>query len=213
MITTPPITFRLAQKLDAPQLAAFQVRAWTDNYRKFLPSWSIQAVTVEDRVEAWRLILGGLRRFRETRVIMAERSDTLIAFGVTGRQRSDRMTALGFDHEVGALYVRRDLQRRGMGRRMLRRLFRDLSEHGAARATVSVMRANLAGQQFLAGLGGEVLDGGQGPSGHVLDDMVYGFRSLSLPPRPVGLAKLEESRRAGRVSLPDPVAPARAPRG
>lgn len=207
-MTTPnPITYRFAERPDASRLATFQVKAWSDNYRKFLPSWSIQAVTVEERFEVWRLILGGLRRFHETRVLMAERSGELIAFGATGRQRSDRMKALGYDHEVGALYVRRDLQRCGLGRRMLRRLFKDLSEHGAARATVSVIRANLAGQQFLAHLGGKVLDGGQDASGHILDDMVYGFSSLNIPLRPVGLADLGLPRRAERVSLPDPVVP------
>lgn len=196
MTRASTITFRNAQLGDASALAAFQVRAWKENYRDFLPRWSLDAVTVEDRSEAWRMILRAPRRHGASEVILAECGGAVAGFAAAGHQRSERLRRLGYGGEISAIYVDRAWQGSGLGRRLLSRVFAGLGRLGERRASLWIIRENRKARGFAEALGAELLDPGAGGRLHALDDVAYGWRRLDLCPKPVPVASLTGKTRA-----------------
>ena len=180
MTDVDSVSFRSADREDANRIGAFQVRSWAESYASFLPAWTLGSVTAEDRAEAWRMILDDPLRHDRTRVLIGEAAGAIVALGACGLQRSEPVAALGYDGEISALYVAKDAQSRGVGRRLLRRLFRELAE---------------------------LLTLGVGGRHHALDDVAYGWPRLELAPRPVAIDSLftPEAAPARPVTLGAPV--------
>ncbi len=172
------IIFRPAVPGDARRLAEFQIRAWAENYRDFLPRWTLDQVLVEDRTEAWRMILRAPHAHADTEVHLAEWNRTIAGFGAIGRQRSQRLSKLGFGGEISAIYIAKALQANGLGRRVLARLFRRLREMGETSASLWVIRDNLKARRFLEATGAQLLDPGAGGRYHAMDDVAYGWTKL-----------------------------------
>ncbi|MEO1238971.1 MAG: GNAT family N-acetyltransferase [Pseudomonadota bacterium] len=174
----PQVGFRAAQPEDARGLAAFQIKAWKDHYDAFLPHWTLDQVSIEDRSEAWRMILRNPARHADTEVHLAEVSGQIAGFGAVGRQRSARLSALGYGGDVSAIYVGRAFQARGLGRRILARLFRRLKAMGETKASLWVIRDNLRARRFMEATGAELLDPGAGGRHHAIDDVAYGWSRI-----------------------------------
>ena len=178
MQNTPEIIFRPAVPGDARRLAEFQIRAWVENYRDFLPRWTLDQVSVEDRSEAWRMILRAPQVHSDTEVHLAECNREIAGFGAIGRQRSDRLVGLGFGGEISAIYVAKAYQANGLGRRILARLFRRLKAMGETNASLWVIRDNFKARRFLEATGAVLLDPGAGGRYHAMDDVAYGWTKL-----------------------------------
>lgn len=178
---TTGLTFRAATPADAPAIGTFQLRAWEENYSDFLPTWALQGFSAEERIAAWRQILSRPAFHDDTLVVMAERGGRLVGFGALGAQRSARLRALGYSGEISALYVARALQRQGIGRRLLARLFDDLSARGHAAASLWVIRGNQAALDFLDSTGARPIR--LAGRGQMSDDLAYGWRDLGRPDR------------------------------
>lgn len=193
------MSFRTATVQDAGALARFQVRAWRENYRDFLPRGTLDAVSVEDRTEAWRMILGNPSKHGDTEAVLAVTSRGLAGFGAAGRQRDPTLGRMGFGGEISAIYVDRDEQGHGLGRRMLARLFGTLSRLGERRASLWVIRDNKKARGFAEATGGELLDVGSGGRHHALDEVAYGWRRLELSSG--SLPVVDEHRGTGGAGL------------
>lgn len=178
MALLPAIGFRSAEIEDAQRLAGFQIRAWAEHYRAFLSEWTLDRISLEDRAEAWRMILRNPERHGDTHVFLAETAGHIIGFGACGFQRSERLAGLGYGGEVSAIYVDRARQSQGLERNILRRLFIDLSARGERRASLWVIRENRAARGFAEARGAILLDPGVGGRYHILDDVAYGWRTL-----------------------------------
>lgn len=216
----PQIAFRPAIPGDESALAAFQINAWNEHYAAFLPRWSLDQVSLEDRTEAWRMILRNPARHADTEVHLAEVSGQIAGFGAVGRQRSARLSGLGYGGDISAIYVRSDVQARGLGRRILARLFRRLRAMGEDKASLWVIRDNLRARRFMEATGAELLDLGAGGRHHAIDDVAYGWPRIgtlypashakilsghdrrSISARPVSLARPESAEaRAPNTSI------------
>lgn len=172
------IEFRPAEADDAKRLAAFQIRAWKEHYAAFLPRWTLDQVSQEDRSEAWRMILRNPARHADTEVHLAEVSGQIAGFGAVGRQRSQRLSALGYGGDISAVYVGGPFQARGLGRRILARLFRRLKAMGESKASLWVIRDNVRARRFMEATGAELLDPGAGGRHHAIDDVAYGWSKI-----------------------------------
>lgn len=209
MYETSQIVFRSATPGDANRLARFQIRAWKEHYSEFLPHWSLDQVSVEDRAEAWRMILRDPARHADTEVQLAETKGAIAGFGAVGRQRSERLSSLGFGGDISAIYVDSAYQARGLGRRILARLFRRLKAMGERRASLWVIRDNVRARRFMEATGAELLDPGAGGRYHAIDDVAYGWARIDeLVPSSHDKILTERGSRIGaarRVTLAGPV--------
>lgn len=172
--------YRLATRDDAPAIGAFQIRAWRENYTDFLPSWVVDGFSVEERNAAWRQILRRPSFHENTFVVLAGDDQGIAALGAASEQRAPRLKALGYTGQIEALYVRKDLQRNGLGHGLLGRLFIELGARGHRSASHWVMRKNRLGAAFLESTGAQLLNVASNSRDGV-SDLAYGWRDIGRP--------------------------------
>lgn len=164
---------------DAGAIARVHVSAWRENYRGLVPDSILNNLSPERRALEW-----ADRLVREDEAVLVAEDETgrIVGFGACGPQRPD---GLPYEGEFYALYVLRQAQRRGFGRRLMRAMSARLAERGHGTATLWVLRENLAARQFYATLGGRrVGDAGaervEARPGYRLNQVAYGWSKLPL---------------------------------
>ena len=151
------ILLRRAEPEDAAALGALHVACWREAYAGLLPDQLLRDLSVEARSTQWRTVLADRHQPADTSVFAAEDAGRLVGFGACGRQRDEALDKRGFDAEVGALYVLRSHQRRGVGRTLMGQMADDLLRRGRTAAFLWVLSGNVAGRAFYERLGGVLL--------------------------------------------------------
>jgi GNAT superfamily N-acetyltransferase len=172
-------TIRIATPADALAVARVHVQAWHETYAGILPDALIAKFTVEERSAAWNRILCDPASFAGTALYAVEDGSTIVGFGACCLQRSDALKAKGYEGEIGALYLLRAFQNRGLGTALMESLAADLSGRGLRSASVWVLRENAGARQFYEHAGGEFLDEREEiHEAFALVDISYGWRDL-----------------------------------
>ena len=174
---TPQTTvhIRLAEPSDAAAIAEVQVEAWRESYVGILPQTMLDRLSVGASAASWAQQLAQ----PTTAVLLAEAQGAAIGFGSRCPQRTGRLLLERFDGEVGALYVRRDWQGRGVGARLLTGLFEHLQADGFEAVSLWVLSANAPARGFYGRMGGELIAEREDVRGGVpLMETAYGWRGL-----------------------------------
>lgn len=155
---------------DAEALAHVHVRAWRETYRGLLPDAFLARMSETTYA----------RRFRYALTRPGPNDVTLIALGRAGalgyvqggpaRREGADQTA-----EIATLYLLRDAQGQGLGKRLMLGAARALAAQGARSLTVSVLKENIRARGFYAHLGGQAEPPRfePGPGGSVLHEVAY----------------------------------------
>lgn len=137
----PPV--RPATVDDATALAELHVAAWRVAYQGLLPDEFLDGLSVVDREQVWRGLLG-----QGVRVVVAEQSsgDRLLGFASFGAERTGQEgSGRG---ELYALYVHPDLWRTGVGRALHDEALAGLLASQHAEATLWVLDGNERARRF-----------------------------------------------------------------
>jgi ribosomal protein S18 acetylase RimI-like enzyme len=129
----------------------------------------------------WAQMLRDPAANRDARVYVADRNGAMIGFAACGAQADAALAAAGFDGEIGAIYLRKAAQRRGIGRLLMSKAAADLQGRGFTGASLWVLQGNLPARRFYEQLGG-ILVGekrDERPEG-VLIELAYGWKDLGL---------------------------------
>lgn len=163
---------RDARPSDAHAIACVHVASWHSAYRELLPEEAIAARTVEQRLEQWQPALVARDRFAV--VACDDASGTIQGFA-SGRifERPDN----GFESYLESLYVLVTVQRRGIGRELLRVLATRLRAAGAQNMALRTLRLGPA-RFFYEHLGARLVPEGIAKDADRFDDDVYGFDDL-----------------------------------
>jgi len=140
------IRFRRATPADAEAIGAMHVQAWREAYAGLMADDVLAGLDPMQRAAMWHGIIaeGGA-------VWLAEQDGAVVGFGSCGRQRDE---SLPFAGEIGALYVLRRAQRRGIGRRLMAAMAGDLLAQGWSSASLWVLEDNAPARRFYEALGG-----------------------------------------------------------
>jgi ribosomal protein S18 acetylase RimI-like enzyme len=170
---------RVAEVADAVALGHLHVAAWRETYRGLLPEIMLAELSAENRGAVWEEMLRDPAGYRDTRVHLAERDGEMIGFAACCAQSDAGLAAAGFDGEIGAIYLRRAAQRRGIGRLLMRTAAADLSLCGFRAASLWVLRENMPARDFYEHLGGIVIGEKRDarPEGELVE-LAYGWRDL-----------------------------------
>jgi GNAT superfamily N-acetyltransferase len=142
------VEVRRATVADALGIAEIHVRAWQVAYRHAFPPEKLDALSVDERAERWRRVLG------EETVYVAEEGGALLGWASGGTCRDDEA-----DGELYGIYVAPDVWGNGAGRALIERVEDDLA--GAhAEAVLWVLEDNPRARRFYE-LAGWHLDGGR----------------------------------------------------
>jgi len=136
---TVPLKIRRAEEADSAGLARVQVDSYRTAYAGLLPAAYLAQFSYEEQEQDWRDLLG---RPMDDVLLVAETGNGLVVGYALGRARpAGEPRHAG---ELVALHVRREFQRRGIGRRLVSELARALGEDGCTSLVLYVLAGNPA---------------------------------------------------------------------
>jgi len=180
-MTEPPlaeanrvVTIRRAASIDARAIAQVRVEAWRTTYAGMVPAAYLADMSVEANAAQWQRILTAGPS--TTSVFVVDDSGGVAGFACGNMLPEPKH---GFDAELTAIYLRRDRQRAGWGRRLVGAVTAAQREHGASGLLTWVIAANRAARAFYERLGAElVIEQPFQWDGLDLVEAGYGWRDL-----------------------------------
>jgi GNAT superfamily N-acetyltransferase len=140
----------MATQRDASQIAEIHVQTWQVAYRGLVPDDYLDALSVDQRAEAWRQILAD-SDLPCTGAFVLECDAVVVGFvHVSPSRDDDAEAAIG---EVTAIYVLADFWSRGVGRALMHCAVENLRDAGFTSATLWVLDANLRARRFYEAAG------------------------------------------------------------
>ena len=159
---------------DAEDLARVHVASWRETYGGLLPAAFLARMSEAGHARRFGRLLARPDPWDVT-LIAADRSG-VVGYVGGGAARPGAPA----DAEIATLYLLREAQGRGLGRRLTVEAARVLVAHGARSLTISVLRDNLRARGFYEHLGGEPqaprLEAG--PGGALLHEVAYRWADI-----------------------------------
>jgi ribosomal protein S18 acetylase RimI-like enzyme len=134
-------TIRVADVDDAPAIAAVQVASWRTTYPGIVAQTYIDALSVAERTIAWERRMRGEAGVAPETVVAQTAAGAVVGFASGGPLR---VPTPGFDAELYAIYLLREAQGEGLGRRLVAHWARLAVARGFQAAIVRVLTANPA---------------------------------------------------------------------
>ncbi|MBY6240127.1 GNAT family N-acetyltransferase [Methylosinus sp. Sm6] len=174
------LEIRPATSADADAIATLHVASWAESYASLAPAEVLADYTLETRLAQWRETLGAADAGRPApSVFLALRADGVpVGFCACGGQQNDVLGERGYAGEFQAIYLLKEAQRRGLGRRLMRRMAEDLRARGIEWASLWVLRHNFSARRFYEKIGGRKIAVEGAWRG--VPEVAYGWRDLGL---------------------------------
>ncbi|TVR98452.1 MAG: GNAT family N-acetyltransferase [Rhodospirillales bacterium] len=161
--------------MDAPAIARVHVESWRTAYAGLLPETVLVRMSLPNHTALWARVLGQ-RRNRDVVLVAEGGGHGVIAFGSCGRVREKRLAPAG---EIYTLYVHPEFQNRGIGQRLLLRLFDALVARGLTSAVAWVLAENPS-RFFYETMGGRRVAERNEPLGTVtVHEAAYGWSDIT----------------------------------
>jgi GNAT superfamily N-acetyltransferase len=170
----PDVVIRPAVPADAAAIAQVRVDAWRTTYKGMIPEAYLAAMKVEESTALWDKVLTAAPNTTNTFVAVI---GGLVAGFASGLMLAE--PKYGINAELSAVYLVRDAQRTGIGRRLVAAVATAQQAHGANGMIVWVIAGNKTARAFYENLGAELLV--EQPftwDGMDLVEAGYGFRDL-----------------------------------
>jgi len=167
---------RRASAGDAPAIARVRVDSWRTTYRGLIPDAYLDGMQVDASTALWdRVLTAGPSA---TSVFVAEHGSQVVGFACGIGLEAPKH---GFDAELAAVYLRREFQRAGIGRRLVGAVVDAQRAHGATGLLTWVIAGNRGARAFYEKLGGElVVEQPFQWDGMDLVEAGYGWRDLPM---------------------------------
>ena len=146
------VTIRPATPADAPAIAQVRVDAWRSTYRGMIPDAYLAAMKIEESTALWDKVLTAAPN--STNTFVAE-IDGQVAGFASGHMLPEPRH--GMNAELNAVYLVRDAQRAGVGRRLVAAVAAAQQAHGATGLIVWVIAGNKGARAFYEALGADLL--------------------------------------------------------
>ncbi len=143
---------RPALPADAAAIAQVRVDAWRATYRGMIPETYLAAMKVEESTALWQKVLTAAPN--TTNTFVAERGGAVLGFAA-GQMLAEPKH--GMDAELSAVYLIREAQRAGIGRRLVAAVAAAQRAHGATGLIVWVIAGNKPARAFYEALGAQLL--------------------------------------------------------
>jgi len=168
------LEIRPANVGDAPAIARVRIDGWRTASRGLVPDASLDAMDVDTSVTLWQRILAAGPN--TTSVFVADDDGEVVGFAASHMLEEPRHD---LDAELSAVYVRRDRQHAGVGRRLVSAVARAQRGHGASGLIVWTLAGNKTARAFFEALGATLV--AEQPfewDGLRLTEAGYGFADL-----------------------------------
>lgn len=173
------VTIRKAVPEDAAGISRVHVDSWRTTYKGIVADDFLQALSTEERVQRreqmWRGMLSDPGQFS---VFVAEEAGQIVGFVncMAERENDPRYTG-----EVSAIYLLKQAQGRGTGRKLMQTAARELMQRGHSSMLLWVLKDNTPARGFYEALGGVYLREKPIQIGdETLIEVAYGWDDLNL---------------------------------
>lgn len=165
---------RKALPADASGIARVHVDSWRTTYRGIIPDSVLDNLSVEKRENHWKQ---DLRQGKNWTFVAENTEGEIVGFACSGPERTQ---AYGYDGELYAIYLLREYQRQGIGRRLVRSAAQALVANGSRSLLVWVLAENPS-RRFYEALGGEKVAEKPVTIGEAtLQEIAYGWKNLGV---------------------------------
>ena len=170
----PGIVIRRAAPRDAEAIARVRIDGWRTSYRGLIPTAYLDGMQVDASTALWDKILAAGPN--PASVFVASHGDEVIGFAAGSLLAEPKFE---LNAELTAVYLRREFQRVGLGRRLIAAVVDAQRALGAAGMVVWVIAANKPARAFYEALGAELLtEQAFQWDGMDLLEAAYGWRDL-----------------------------------
>ncbi|GAA4025412.1 GNAT family N-acetyltransferase [Actimicrobium antarcticum] len=167
---------RVATPDDAEGIAMVRIDSWRQTYRDIIPDTYLDNMEVEESMNLWHRVLS--TPSAKTSVFVAELDGEVVGFAA-GKMLDE--PKFGLDAELAAIYLIPDLQRAGIGGRLVNMVARAQQEQGANGLITWVISRNKIARQFFEKHQAELLvEQAFSWDGIDMLEVGYGWRNLSL---------------------------------
>jgi GNAT superfamily N-acetyltransferase len=171
---------REAKPEDALAIARVHVDSWRTSYRGIVPDGFLASLSYEDFEQRWRERLGCARDPRPPRYVAeSPPSGRIVGFAAGGLRREPAYDEYPeYEGELFALYLLREHQREGIGRRLLGSVATGLAQGGSQRMITWVL-ARSPSRGFYEVVGGVLLGSEEIEIGGArLDEVAYSWADV-----------------------------------
>lgn len=144
------VQFRKASLSDCREIAAVKRQVWETTYRGIYPDAKIDGYDWQMQAEKFSSLL----RQKEASLYVAEKNGKII--GYMGCGKNFRKT-FGETNEILLLYVLKEFQGCGIGRKFFMMAKDELRQNGCTEFLVACNKYNLSAQNFYRAMGGKVI--------------------------------------------------------
>ena len=147
------LIIRDADPEDAADIARVHVDTWRSAYRGILPASYLKSISYQHRAIAWARMLEFVEESEADVTLVSEIDDEIVGFVHAGhlRHRDPRFAA-----EINSLYVLKDHQRAGHGKRLFLAACNRLAQRQLKGLFVWVLADNPC-REFYSSMGGELV--------------------------------------------------------
>ena len=158
---------------DAHSMACIYVQTWQDTYLSVIPFGYLSSMSIPRHEKAFLNELNGRRIFS----FVAEDEDRVIGFTTGGYERNGSAV---YADEIYTLYVLKNLQRQGVGTRLVAALAMQFELSGMHTMLVRVLKLNPY-RRFYKKINGLYIQIERQPfAGEIMDVETYGWLDMSL---------------------------------
>lgn len=142
------LKIRQAEAADATEIAKVHVLSWQKSYEGLVDQDYLTQMQVGERESNW------LRRITEANdiVLVAEQDGQIVGFIHGGKQREDDCP---YDAELRAIYILKDFQHEGIGRKLFEEFLNHLEKARFHSMNVWVLAKNFGAGKFYEAMGGK----------------------------------------------------------
>ena len=142
---------RSAKVSDAKGIAFVGVRTWQSNYRGIFPDEELDRLSIQENAERWKNNLIRIKALDNREVIVAEDNEQrIVGFASGGNYET---THESYDCEIGAIYVLKEYQGKGIGTMMMKKMLELFISKGWKSMIIWVLKDNFQ-RGFYEKLGG-----------------------------------------------------------
>ncbi|WP_077324690.1 GNAT family N-acetyltransferase [Virgibacillus siamensis] len=165
------MNIRMATPDDAAQIARVHVDSWRSTYKGIVPDSFLDRMSYEKRTERWK------QNSVEQNVFVAENNNTeIVGFANGGKERQGKFA--GYDGELYAIYLFKEYQGKGIGKRLTQAVVDSLLKEGYQAMVIWVLEKNPA-VHFYEAIGGQPLGEDELEiDGAKLKEIAYGWQDL-----------------------------------
>ena len=128
--------FREAKLSDAEGIAKAYVDSWKTTYKNIIPDTFLERMSYEKRIPQWTTNISNGDNY----VYVAETEDgEIVGVVVGGKRETNQFENSG---DLTAIYIRKEYQGQGIGKKLVEKVFTKLKELGYQRIFVEVLDDN-----------------------------------------------------------------------